>query len=81
MPLLALGKIERIKLVANAFDRGSTSCFTIGIATPAAGYVYNIANFGAQIDVWRLVLGIIAWLIAGLVLNYLARRTLSELDQ
>ena len=29
-------EIERVKLTANAFDRVSTACFTVGIATPFA---------------------------------------------
>jgi hypothetical protein len=35
---------ERTKLLANALDRASTACFTVGILTPAAGYLYNIGN-------------------------------------
>jgi hypothetical protein len=30
---------ERTKLLANALDRASTSCFTVGIATPLAGWL------------------------------------------
>jgi hypothetical protein len=36
---------ERTKLLANAPDRASTACFTVGIATPVAGYLYNVGSF------------------------------------
>jgi hypothetical protein len=32
---------ERLKLLANAFDRASTACFTIGVVTPVAGLIYG----------------------------------------
>jgi hypothetical protein len=40
---------ERQKLLANNFDRMSTACFTVGIATPLAGYLYNIGNFANMV--------------------------------
>lgn len=49
---------EQTKLLANALDRASTACFTVGIATPIAGLVYNIGNFatlsGLQVGVYIL---------------------------
>lgn len=30
---------ERTKLLANALDRASTACFTVGILTPTAGFL------------------------------------------
>ncbi|WP_279595355.1 hypothetical protein [Methylobacterium sp. J-090] len=33
---------EQIKLLAAALNTAATSCFTVGIATPVAGYIYNI---------------------------------------
>jgi len=53
-------EIEQTKLLANSLDRASTACFTVGIATPVAGYIYNVANFGGSIDLWRLLLGLAA---------------------
>lgn len=73
-------KVEQTKLFANSLDRASTSCFTVGIATPLAGYVYNFANFGASIDGWRFLLGLFAWIAGGVALHYLARRVLRGLD-
>ena len=53
---------EQKKLLANALDRASTACFTVGIATPVAGYLYNIGNFGMVITGGRLMVGIGLWL-------------------
>ncbi len=73
-------EIEKIKLLAGTLDRACTSCFTVGIATPIAGFVYNFANFGT-IDPWRLGLGISAWMIVAVALHYMARRVLNGLDK
>ncbi len=35
---------EQTKLLASALNTAATSCFTVGIATPIAGYVYNLGN-------------------------------------
>lgn len=71
--------IERIKLQANALDRASTGCFTIGVATPLAGAVYNIGNFRAAIGDATLLTGMAAWLFACIVLHWLARLILRGL--
>jgi hypothetical protein len=78
---MTLAEIERIKLVAAALDRASTACFTVGIATPLAGFIYNFADFGTAIAWWRLSLGICAWLAGAFTLHYQARRILGELDE
>ena len=69
---------EQTKLVANALDRASSACFTVGIATPIAGMVYNIGNFGA-LSPLRLVTPILGWILLALLLHYLARRRLRRL--
>jgi hypothetical protein len=74
-------EVEQTKLLANALDRASTACFTVGIATPIAGYIYNVANFGASIDLWRLLLGLAAWILGAVALHYLARRVLRGMDR
>jgi hypothetical protein len=38
---------ERTNLLANALDRASTACFTVGVATPMAGYLYGVISFAA----------------------------------
>jgi hypothetical protein len=70
---------ERTKLLANALDRASTACFTVGILSPSAGYLYNVGNFRNSIDVALLAVAFSSWLFAVVALHYLARRTLRSL--
>jgi hypothetical protein len=66
---------ERVKLVANAFDRASTGCFVTGIIAPTTA---------AMIDPSKVALGLlitvtVSWLLAGGVLHYEARRAIAAL--
>lgn len=70
---------ERVKLIANSLDRTSTTCFTVGIATPLAGYLYNVGNFGATLGLLRLTTCVTGWLLAAIALHSLAKRTLKRL--
>lgn len=70
---------ERTKLLAAALNTAATSCFTVGIATPIAGFVYNVSAFRDTIDVSRLAFGLLGWLLAALLLHLLARRVLGDL--
>lgn len=70
---------ERTKLLANALDRASTACFTVGIATPVAGFLYNIGNFRSSVPVAALAVGVVGWILAAVGLHYLARRALKGL--
>ena len=70
---------ERVKLIANSLDRTSTTCFTVGIATPLAGYLYNVGNFGATLGLLRLTTCVTGWLLAAIALHSLARRALKRL--
>jgi len=72
---------ERTKLLANALDRASTACFTVGIATPIAGYLYNVSNFRMNVRVIELGGGFAVWLLAVVALHYLGRRALKGLKQ
>lgn len=72
---------ERTKLLANAFDRASTACFTVGIATPIAGYLYNVASFPDRLSNVRLAIGLVCWLLAAVALHFMARRALKGLKQ
>jgi hypothetical protein len=67
---------EQTKLLANALDRASTVCFTVGIATPAAGFLYNIGNFRVVVPLAALALGMSGWLFSAAALHLLARRVL-----
>ncbi|MBV9077887.1 MAG: hypothetical protein JO048_10425 [Methylobacteriaceae bacterium] len=74
-------QIERTKLLATPLNTMATSCFTVGIATPVAGYVYNIRNFRSVIDVGALAGGMTGWIVALLGLHLVARRVLLSLDR
>ena len=70
---------ERTKLLANALDRASTTCFTVGIVTPAAGYLYNVAGFRSAVGLGVLAAGLVGWLVAAVFLHLAARRALGGL--
>lgn len=70
---------ERTKLLANALDRASTTCFTVGIVTPAAGFLYNVAGFRGAVGVVALVAGLFGWFTAAVLLHLAARRALGGL--
>lgn len=70
---------ERTKLLANALDRASTACFTVGILTPIAGYLYNVADFGSTLDWRRLLITVAGWFVAALALHLMARSILGRL--
>jgi hypothetical protein len=76
---MSLVENEQTKLLANALDRASTACLTIGIATPLAGYVYNVGGFRVSVTMLELVLGFVTWIAVAIGLHYLARRVLKGL--
>ena len=77
---MSLIENERTKLMANAIDRASTACLTVGLLTPIAGYLYNLGGLRDGMNVWMLA-GLIGWLLTALILHYLARRVLKGLRQ
>jgi cobalamin synthase len=76
---MSLVENERIKLLANAFDRASTACFTVGVLAPLAAAVYTTGV--TEPDVLVFVAAAIVWLLVGAALHLLARRTLGGLTQ
>lgn len=68
---------ERIKLVANAFDRASTACFVIGVIGPIVAAVTTREPPPAVI----LVGLAFAFVVAGFVLHVVARNILGELRE
>jgi hypothetical protein len=72
---------EQTKLLATALNTASVSCFTVGIATPVAGYLYNVGNFRSTVEPLWLALGLVGWLCAAAGLHLMARRVLKALDQ
>jgi hypothetical protein len=75
---LTIAEVEQTKLLANAFDRASTACITVGVVTPLAGYLYGLTNFN-EISLGRAVFYLAYWLLSAGLLHYLARRTLRRL--
>ena len=72
---------ERTKLLANALDRAATACFTVGIATPLAGYIYNVSNFRSSVGNDVLMIGLVGWLVASVTLHLAGRLVLKGLRQ
>lgn len=68
---------ERTKLFANALDRASTACVTVGVFAPMAAAFYNFS--GSVIPLKIIVIGATAWILAALVLHLGARRVLKGL--
>jgi hypothetical protein len=68
---------ERTKLLANALDRASTACVTVGVLAPVAAALY--APSGSVVPIRALLLGAVAWIFAAAVLHMAARYILSRL--
>jgi len=70
---------ERTKLLANALDRASTACVTVGVIAPLAAALYNFA--GLQIQPWIIVGGVVFWIFSASVLHLSARAILKGLRE
>jgi hypothetical protein len=68
---------ERIKLLANAFDRGSTACFSVGVIAPLAAVVYSNGTFG--LTPFFFAVATASWLLAAVALHLVAREILGGL--
>jgi hypothetical protein len=75
---VTLGDIERCKLRANALDRASTACLTIGVLAPIAASIYAAPNPTA--NYWLYGLSVIGWFLAALTLHYWSYATLRKID-
>ncbi len=75
---LGLAAIEELKLLANALDRASTACFTVGLATPVAATIYGFGNIAVRSNTF-VISCLIGWLFATISLHYMARRVLRKL--
>jgi hypothetical protein len=73
-PVSLIGN-ERTKLTANALDRFSTVCLTVGVAAPLGSWFYG----GVAISVSRFLAGGIAWICAAVILHPVARALLRML--
>jgi hypothetical protein len=68
---------EQTKLLANALDRASTACLTVGILAPIAAAVYTSSGIFPNPVV--VVAGVASWTTAAFVLHMTARRVLRRL--
>jgi hypothetical protein len=73
-PVSLIGN-ERTKLTANALDRFSTVCLTVGVAAPLGSWLYR----GNIVSVPRLLVCCYVWFFAAGGLHSLARRMLGSL--
>jgi len=70
---------ERTKLTANALDRASTACLTVGALGPAVASLYGLGAAGAISHGLLVALGSVFWLAAAAVLHFMARSVLGRL--
>lgn len=69
---------EETKILANALDRASTACLSLGVLAPIAGAFYNVAGMNTS-AFWPFVLCVLAWFLAAYALHLEARRAIKEL--
>lgn len=67
---------EQTKLTANALDRASTACLTVGVLGPSAAALYGLGN--TMTGAW-IAIGAVFWLSAAGMLHFMGRRTLRSL--
>ena len=70
---------ERTKLTANALDRASTACLTVGVLGPTVATLYGIGGTSGGSHGIVLAAGSAFWLCAAAALHGLARRVLGGL--
>jgi hypothetical protein len=68
---------ERLKLLANALDRASTACVTIGFITPLTAIVYASGVTGLSTGFFAIASA--SWILLGLGLHLLAHQVLGGL--
>ena len=69
---------ERTKLLANALDRVSTACFTVGVATPLAAWLYDIGGFRTVSSPGTLM-PMVGWILSSLILHLSAQKVLGRM--
>lgn len=74
---MSLVENERTKLLANALDRGSTACVTVGLLAPIAAVIYGAS--GTAVTPWTFALGGVIWLLAAVAPHLGARFVLGGL--
>jgi len=74
---MSLIENERTKLLANAFDRASTACITVGILAPIAAVLYGAT--GTPMTLWAFGLAWAIWFLCAAALHLIARVILGGL--
>ena len=69
---------ETTKLVANALDRASTACLTVGVFAPIAAAIYTPT--GTVPATLTFIIGAACWIFAAAVLHMSARHVLGRLQ-
>ena len=75
---MSVAENERVKYIANAFDRASTSCLTVGVFAPIAASLYTSAS--AQLGALQFVGAVASWLSAAVTLHLWGRVILRRLQ-
>lgn len=75
---MGLVRNERLKLVANALDRASTACITVGVLGPAVAVLYNLGG-ASGVAGSALATGSTLWLVGAGMLHLLAQYALGRL--
>jgi hypothetical protein len=70
---------EQTKLLANAYDRLSTACVSVGVLAPIAGAYLNLA--GPNLPDSNFIVCCVTYLFAGYVFNRLSLRVLKGLRE
>ncbi len=77
---MSLIQNERIKLAANALDRASTACLSIGVLGPSVALVYNFGATTAQFNATLVGVASVFWLGVAVGLHAIARFMLKDLQ-
>ncbi len=69
---------ERLKLLANALDRASTACLTVGGIAPLATLIFASGTIG--LGAVQFAIGTACWILLGIGLHLLAQEVLRGLQ-
>ena len=70
---------ERTKLLANALDRASTACLTVGVLGPSVAALYRLGGTTGESHGILVAVGSVLWIVAAVVLHRMAHRVLGRL--
>jgi hypothetical protein len=72
--------IEQTRLLANALDRASTSCLTVGVFAPILGAFLKVTGTNSP-EVSDFVICVVAYFTVAFILHKLALRVLRGLEE